>query len=118
MADKLSRNFFRLEYPKEARPRIEIRHDQYPVINLSERGVKFVFNANRQDLPAELEEDIDATIVFGDSTRTHVSGKILRVDTDALVLELSEGIPLQRIMTEQRLLLNRFGNLKRPFERS
>ncbi len=117
MAEKLSRNYFRLEYPKEARPQIEIRHTHYQVINLSERGVKFVFNSERQSLPAALEEDIDATIVFEDRSRAHVSGKILRIDSDALVLELSEGVPLQRIMSEQRLLLNRFGNLKRPFER-
>jgi hypothetical protein len=45
-----------------------------------------------------------------------VTGRILRIDSDAVVLELSEGVPLQRIMTEQRVLLNKFGNLKRPFE--
>lgn len=113
---KPSRNYFRLEYPKEARPHIAIGEGKFPVINLSERGVKFYFDAKRSTFVLDTEADFNATIVFQDSGCTKVTGKILRIDGDAVVLELSEGVSLQRIMSEQRILLNKFGNLKRPFE--
>lgn len=115
-SEKPSRNYFRLEYPKEARPLIAIGNGKFPVINLSEKGVKFSFDAKRSTFVLDTEQPLDATIIFQDSGRTQVTGKILRIDSDAVVLELSEGVPLQRIMTEQRVLLNKFGNLKRPFE--
>ncbi|HYX33303.1 MAG TPA: PilZ domain-containing protein [Oligoflexus sp.] len=114
--EKPSRNYFRLEYPKDARPYIAIGKGKFPVINLSEKGVKFFFDAKRSTFVLDAEADFEAIIVFQDSGRTQVTGKILRIDGDAVVLELSEGVPLQRIMTEQRILLNKFGNLKRPFE--
>ncbi|HET9237571.1 MAG TPA: PilZ domain-containing protein [Oligoflexus sp.] len=114
--EKPSRNYFRLEYPKEARPQIAIGNGKFPVINLSEKGVKFSFDAKRSAFVLDTENPLDATIIFQDHGRTQVTGRILRIDSDAVVLELTEGVPLQRIMTEQRVLLNKFGNLKRPFE--
>ena len=114
--ERPSRNYFRLEYPKDARPQIAIGKGKFPVINLSEKGVKFSFDARRTSFDLETEADFDATIIFQDSGHAKVIGKVLRIDSDAVVLELSEGVPLQRIMTEQRILLNKFGNLKRPFE--
>jgi hypothetical protein len=114
--EKPSRSYFRLEYPKEARPLIAIGDGKFSVINLSEKGVKFSFDAKRSTFVLDTGNAVDATIIFQDRGRTQVTGKILRIDSDAVVLELSEGVPLQRIMTEQRLLLNKFGNLKRPFE--
>jgi hypothetical protein len=113
---KPSRNYFRLEYPKEARPHIAIGEDKFPVINLSEKGVKFYFDAKRSTFVLDAEANFSATIIFQDSACTKVIGKILRIDGDAVVLELSEGVSLQTIMSEQRILLNKFGNLKRPFE--
>ncbi|WP_141734675.1 PilZ domain-containing protein [Oligoflexus tunisiensis] len=114
--EKPSRNYFRLEYPKEARPHIAIGDGKFPVINLSEKGVKFSFDAKRSTFVLDTDADFDATIIFQDKGCAQVTGKVLRIDADAVVLQFSEGVPLQRIMTEQRLLLNKFGNLKRPFE--
>lgn len=114
--EKPSRNYFRLEYPKDARPLITIGEGKFAVINLSEKGVKFSFDARHSSFVLTPDADFDATITFQDHGREHVTGKILRIDTDSVVLELSDGVPLQRIMTEQRLLLVKFGNLKRPFQ--
>ncbi len=114
--ERPSRNYFRLEYPKEARPQIAIGDGKFPVINLSEKGVKFSFDPRRSTFILDTEHALDATIIFQDHGHTRVTGRILRIDSNAVVLELTEGVPLQRIMTEQRILLNKFGNLKRPFE--
>ncbi|MCX6131753.1 MAG: PilZ domain-containing protein [Proteobacteria bacterium] len=116
MTEKPNRNFFRLEYPKEVMPLIEFAKGHYKVINLSEHGVKFSINTKELKTELQLEAEVRATIVFKDAQRTNVSGKILRIDSDSIVLVLSDGVPLQRIMTEQRFLLAKFGNLRLPSE--
>lgn len=110
-----SRNYFRLEYPKEARPVIKLGKYDYSVINLCERGVKLVFHPAKARDHLAIADTVTATITFHDANSTQVVGRVLRFDKDALVLELSEGIPLQRIMVEQRYLLGKYGNLKLPY---
>ena len=58
-----------------------------------------------------------AVIVFHNSDQTSVIGQVLRTDKDSIVLQLSEGVPLQQIMAEQRFLLNKYGTLRRPAEK-
>ncbi len=113
--DKSPRSYFRLEYPHEDRPVLCINRDRYPIINLCERGVKFGIFSKETQAAFALDDEVAASIVFHDASSTKIEGKILRVDSDALVILLSEGIPLQRIMVEQRFLLGKYGNLKRPF---
>ena len=110
--DKNPRNYFRLEYPKDVRPRIKIADSSYPVINLCEGGVKFAINHKRDDVDAKGEHE--AVIVFHNSDETEVIGRVIRIDKDSVVLKLSEGVPLQQIMSEQRFLLNKYGTLRRP----
>ena len=110
--DKNPRNYFRVEYPAEVRPEILINDRSYPVINLCEGGVKFA--AKKKDL--EEKKDHEAVIVFYNSDKTEVIGKVIRSERNAVVLPLSEGVPLQQIMPEQRFLLNKYGTLRRPNE--
>ncbi|SMF30100.1 hypothetical protein [Pseudobacteriovorax antillogorgiicola] len=112
--DKSPRNYFRLEYPNEVRPRIFIDKNSYPVINLCEGGVKFAIDPRKDDVEAERVHE--AVIVFHNSDQTEVIGKVIRSEKDSVVLKLSEGVPLQQIMAEQRFLLNKYGTLRRPLE--
>ena len=108
--EKHPRNYFRVEYPHEVRPQILIDEQSYPVINLCEGGVKFVIRDETRDA----EKDYEAVIVFHNSDQTDVIGKLIRSEKDAVVFQLSEGVPLQQIMSEQRFLLNKYGTLRRP----
>lgn len=118
MSDEKSspRNYFRLEYPTEVRPKIVIDETAYPVINLCEGGVKFAVDTRKEDVDAEVEHK--ATIVFHDKAQANVKGEIIRSDRGSMVLKLSTGVPLQQIMSEQRFLLNKYGTLRRPKEDS
>ncbi len=112
------RNYFRLEYPTEVRPQIYIDDDVYPVINLCEGGVKFsrVKGTQNQELDVGGDADLKARIIFHDSDESTVIGRVIRTDRDAIVLKLSEGISFQKIMAEQRFLLNKYGTLRRPLD--
>ena len=107
------RNYFRLEYPPEVRPKIYIANETHSVINLSEGGVKFEV----RNLDLKADKDHQAVIVFYNSDKTEVVGSVIRSDKMSMVLQLSEGVPLQRIMNEQRFLLNKYGTLRQPLDK-
>lgn len=110
--DNPARTHFRIEYPKEVRPKIEIDGKVFDVINLSEGGVKF---SQIKDAPKMVEDSpIEGKIVFFDSEEKKVIGTIIRSDKSSVVLQLSQGVPYQKIMNEQRFVLKKFGGLKRP----
>lgn len=108
---KHPRNYFRLEYPAEVRPKILIDQTSYPIINLSEGGVKLRVPRQEGFSPTD---QLNGVIIFHNSDQTEVIGKVIRQEKDAIVLQLSEGVPLQQIMVEQRFLLNKYGTLRRP----
>lgn len=113
------RNYFRLEYPSEVRPQIYIDDGVYPVINLCEGGVKFSRakgKKSQEELDIGGEAELKARIIFHDSDESTVVGRIIRTDRDTIVLKLSEGVSFQKIMAEQRFLLNKYGTLRRPLD--
>ncbi len=107
-----ARNHFRIEYPKEVRPKIEIGDQVFEVINLCEGGVKFSLVKSSPKM--DEKKPILGKIVFYDSEEKNVIGTIIRSDKSSIVLKFTEGIPYQKIMNEQRFILKKFGGLKRP----
>ncbi|MFW7378823.1 MAG: hypothetical protein ACOH5I_08455 [Oligoflexus sp.] len=112
--DKKSRDYFRVEYPPEVQPIIQLEDGSFPVINLCEGGVKFAFNTKDHDLKELEQRTFNATIVFHNHDRSQVIGTIIRADKGSVVLKLSQGVSFQKIMAEQRFLLNKYGTLRRP----
>lgn len=112
--DKKPRNYFRVEYPSEVQPTIKLEDGSFPVINLCEGGVKFSFNTKDHDLKVLEQKTFHATIIFHNHDQSEVIGKIIRSDKNYLVLKLSKGVSFQKIMAEQRFLLNKYGTLRRP----
>ena len=115
--DSPPRNYFRLEYPTEVRPQIYIEDAVYPVINLCEGGVKFSRLRGSNDLLELGDNNLKARIIFHDAAESTVVGQIIRSDRDSIVLKLSEGVSFQKIMAEQRFLLNKYGTLRRPVDK-
>lgn len=101
------RDHFRLNYPKPDRPQVLIAGHKYEVIDLSERGLKFLRSKTFQ---LTTDAAINATIYFHDGKSCAVRGKVLRVteNTEECVLILSDGVPLPKMMEEQRYLLQKY----------
>jgi len=112
--DKKSRDYFRVEYPPDVQPVLQLEDGSFPVINLCEGGVKFAFNTKGYDLKTLQERTFNATIVFHNHDRSQIIGTVIRADKGYIVLKLSQGVSFQKIMAEQRFLLNKYGTLRRP----
>jgi hypothetical protein len=92
------REFYRLRYPTSCRPTLILLGKSYEVIDICEKGVKFLLGKYREFKPGL---DIQFTIDFHDDS-LDLAGKILRVDENTAVIYLEETIPLGRIIKEQR----------------
>jgi hypothetical protein len=109
MPDEQQRDFFRLVYPPEDRPTIKIEESEFIVADLSEKGVKFVHNTTVR-FPVGVR--MNATIIFKDKSEVKVTGDIIRVVLDATpcftVVELIEGVPVAKMLGEQRILIQKY----------
>lgn len=112
---RVERQHFRVEYPKEAQPSFVVMRAHLPIVNLSEGGILFRVPLDPgDDPPQRIGEVVKGMIVFKDQNQVYVEGKVLRVHSDCVAIELEIGIPLGRIMHEQRQLIADFGTLKQP----
>jgi hypothetical protein len=96
------RTLFRVDYPLQYRPTILIDGREYNVVNVSERGVKF-----RCEGDIEWEETVQGIVTFYDGESLDVEGKVVRHGENEAALKLVKRIPFQRIINEQRFLINK-----------
>ncbi|HEY3418862.1 MAG TPA: hypothetical protein VGM23_18460 [Armatimonadota bacterium] len=108
MADEHSRErrrFFRLPYPEGAvRPTILTLDGSFPVSEISEKGLRFVC---RRAAMFKLHQPVKATVRFLGGETCLIEGHVLRMTADAVILFLTKGIPLNKIVEEQRMLINK-----------
>lgn len=91
------RNYFRIKYPRPSPAVVTIFRNSYPIIDLSERGVKF-FNPYRRKFPAV---SMDAVIRLAYGEIRPITGRLLRWEGAVVVFLLNEGIPYASIIAEQ-----------------
>ena len=103
------RGFYRLAYPYGDRPNILFAGRSLEVLEISEHGVRFLTAGSFQPPPGTV---LYGEIIFRDGGRCPVAGKLLRWSTGrgAAVLKLSQGVPLERMMQEQRYIFARYGH--------
>ncbi len=99
------RQFKRIKYPDEHKPKIVVRTEEgeeieYAVIDISEKGISLI-GEEASGIMAELK--IEATITFSDGESLDVKGEVLRVIGSYVVIYLPEGIPPSRIQKEHEL---------------
>ena len=92
------REFYRLRYPTNCRPTLILLGKSYEVIDVCEKGVKFLLEKYREFRPGR---NIRFTITFHDDS-LDLEGEILRVEERTAVIYLKKPIPLGRIIEEQR----------------
>ncbi|HEY3379117.1 MAG TPA: PilZ domain-containing protein [Armatimonadota bacterium] len=99
------RAYFRLRYPSLKRPVMISHARQWEVSEVSVHGLRFRAMPS-ENFPAGTV--VSARITFLDHTTLDITGKVLRIHQQEVVLALVQGIPDQRIMQEQRILIQRF----------
>ncbi len=97
------REFYRIGYPDSYRPKIRIQDEEYEneTVELSERGVRFRYLG-----PGPLKEGLatDITITFYDGESFLITGELLRVRKEDVIMRFSERIPIYRLINEQQYL--------------
>ena len=99
------REYFRLEYPYEFRPRLLHEGKQYQVVNISEFGVKFRAPNSRGFV---IGQQLEVDILFHDKEQFTCSGEVIRLEQAGIVLHLDVPVPLHKIRSEHLILINQF----------
>ncbi len=97
------RQYYRIVYPLKVRPRLLVGGQEFPILDCSERGVRY--HAMDTSLP-ELETVISGRIQFRQTTmEVAILGSVVRIRDGTVALHLEPpGIPLAAILAEQRFL--------------
>jgi hypothetical protein len=95
------RQHYRVAYPPGLRPELRIAGRTFPVLDLSESGIRFE-NREVVRLPGDL---LQGTITFHDGGTEKVLGRVFREqDNYTVILLIVKRIPYSRILAEQKLL--------------
>jgi hypothetical protein len=98
------RDYYRIIYPRGDEPVLVIAGLHYPIVDLAEGGLKFRISGS---LPIFKGGALKASIIFHDDQVVEVAGKMIRKSLRYVVVHLDHGIPLKKIMEEQRFLLKK-----------
>ena len=100
------RSFFRIVYPSGENPVFKFGKRQYLVLDISEGGCSFLTDSATDVMP---NDRIEGTIQFRSRGGEVISGQVVRVDGRKISLRFlkTPGMPLPRIMSEQRYLIQK-----------
>ena len=105
------REHYRIRYPDKERPQLTIGKQAFEIIDLSEKGIYFAMGSQHSYVE---NQALKGTVVFRSGKRCDIAGKILRINEleKTCALRLDRPIPLAQIMEEQRMLLQKYNELK------
>ncbi len=100
-----TRQFHRIRYPLSFRPKVRIQGEDcdYRAVELSERGVRFLYKGPAR-LSAGLE--IEVNITFSDGESFQLKGELLRVAKQDVIMRFSGSLTTNRLMKEQLYIKN------------
>lgn len=98
------RAFYRLRYPEAERPVARAANGPLVVAELSEGGARLLVT----DGEPAVGSGVVGYVVFGDRGADRIEGTVLRHNAGEAVLRLTLGVPLRRMIAEQKRLLGLF----------
>ena len=102
------REHFRVPYQVPDTPRFEVKALPYPVLDLSEGGLRLAITSKHRPNLYGLDQPIMGTLYLPQQRGTLcLSGRVIRVADDYIAIQLSKEshIPLSHIMEEQRQMI-------------
>lgn len=105
------RDHFRVVYPETERPRFWVGTKSFEVLDISEKGLSFAVDAQN---PVVARQVVSGVVVFSSGVRVDIAGKIARIDRvrGLCAMKLNEGVPLMVMIEEQRMLRQKYIELK------
>jgi hypothetical protein len=92
------RRYYRLHYPEVERPSVWFKGRYYEVSEVSEGGIMILLG---DGCAVRLGQSFVGVIRFQDGETNSIVGVVLRIDENKMVVKLSKGVSLRRMMAEQ-----------------
>lgn len=102
------REHYRVVYPVKARPVLRIGEDEFRVIDLSSKGIRFLNHVGRK---MEVGSIVDGTITFHNNASEALWGEVLRISGDEVVIYLRSEVSFAKMIEEERKLRTEYKHL-------
>ncbi len=89
------REYPRIQHRLKRRPRLQINKQELEVLDISERGIRFINNTD-----IRLKEWVHGTLVFSDQSTVSLNGLVVRKQGGTVSLQLIASIPADMIARE------------------
>lgn len=99
------RQYYRLKYPKKARPVMLVEDQLFQVCETSEKGLRVIMS-NIASLYRGLR--LSGTVRLHSNQEVDIEGSILRFDNDEVVVQLDKGLSFRDMVSEQRHIRQRY----------
>ncbi|KJY84924.1 peptide chain release factor A [Vibrio galatheae] len=99
------RQFYRLRYPKRARPFVRLGEELFKVTEVSEGGIRMVVN-NTETMYKGLS--VKGVLNLNDENRVEIEGAVLRFEHDEVIVQLRKGPTFKIMVDEQRNIRNKY----------
>ncbi|OED68062.1 hypothetical protein [Vibrio echinoideorum] len=99
------RQYYRLKYPKRARPVMRIKDELFHVSEVSEKGVRLMMH---NVIPVYRGFSMVGTLRLHDNNSIDINGAVLRQEGDEVIVQLSQGPSFKDMVSEQRHIRQRY----------
>jgi hypothetical protein len=97
-----SREHFRIQYPAQVSPRLELSGSVHRVIDVGEGGIRYVAAGALEPAPGA---EVQGVVRFHRGEIASIRGEVLRVVNGEVSVRLDSGVPYKIVLDEQRYLL-------------
>lgn len=102
MSYPFQREYYRILYPLQERPRLLLQEEAYEVIDCSERGLRYF--VPKGPLP-EIGATVHGQLRFRRGAALNIQGAVVRIQDDEVAIHFPTAqIPLSILFDEQRYL--------------
>ncbi len=107
MSYEFERSAYRIPYPATARPRLKLGEREVPLVDCSERGLRF--SADDTVLPPVGSHIRGQVLLLSGGPALTIEGTVIRCQSGEVAVQLkAPGIPVRAVFAEQRYLGQRF----------
>ncbi|WP_070963081.1 PilZ domain-containing protein [Vibrio sonorensis] len=99
------RKYYRLRYPRRARPSVKFHDELFHVSEVSEQGIRVVMN-DKSSLYRGLI--LQGTLNLHNEEYVKIQGAILRFDAGEVVFRLDKGPSFKNMVAEQRHIRQKY----------
>jgi hypothetical protein len=100
------RRHFRIKYPVQSRAQLEIEFNQYPIVDISHSGFKFIGGKK-----FAVGFEFTGSIQFCTGDKIKIKGSVVRIVGDLVMVSLSGEISLKVLENEAQCLIQKFGKV-------